>query len=53
MYDPYVELIKLLRADGELDKLRSTREKMSENFPLTEGNLVIHHTLLTNIHAWI
>lgn len=37
MYDPYVELMKLLREDGELEKLREAREKMSEIFPLTEG----------------
>ncbi|CAH1802142.1 unnamed protein product [Owenia fusiformis] len=36
MYDPHVELISLLRAEGELTKLREARERMSNIFPLTE-----------------
>ncbi|XP_041058159.1 squamous cell carcinoma antigen recognized by T-cells 3 [Carcharodon carcharias] len=35
-YNCHVDLIKLLRQEGELEKLRSARQKMSELFPLTE-----------------
>ncbi|GBN63258.1 Squamous cell carcinoma antigen recognized by T-cells 3 [Araneus ventricosus] len=34
-YDLHVQLISLCRKLGDLDKLRSAREKMSELFPLT------------------
>lgn len=33
-----MELIRLLRLEGELNKVRMARQKMSELFPLTEGN---------------
>ncbi|XP_072456311.1 squamous cell carcinoma antigen recognized by T-cells 3 [Notamacropus eugenii] len=35
-YNCHVDLIKLLRQEGELTKLRRARQKMSELFPLTE-----------------
>ncbi|KAL9980223.1 hypothetical protein ACROYT_G008778 [Oculina patagonica] len=35
-YDSHVELIKLLRESGDLDKVRNAREGMSKVFPLTE-----------------
>ncbi|XP_072921621.1 squamous cell carcinoma antigen recognized by T-cells 3 [Hemitrygon akajei] len=35
-YNCHVDLIKLLRQEGELEKLQSARQKMSELFPLTE-----------------
>ncbi|XP_044137317.1 squamous cell carcinoma antigen recognized by T-cells 3 [Bufo gargarizans] len=35
-YNCHVDLIKLLRQEGELDRLRRARQKMSELFPLTE-----------------
>ncbi|XP_067861844.1 squamous cell carcinoma antigen recognized by T-cells 3 [Heptranchias perlo] len=35
-YNCHVDLIKLLRQEGELVKLRCARQKMSELFPLTE-----------------
>ncbi|GCC23990.1 hypothetical protein chiPu_0002388 [Chiloscyllium punctatum] len=35
-YNCHVDLIKLLRQEGELEKLRAARQKMSELFPLTE-----------------
>lgn len=35
-YDSHVELIKLLRESGDLDRVRDAREGMSKNFPLTE-----------------
>ena len=38
-YDSHVELVKLLRESGDLDRLRDAREGMSKIFPLTEGNL--------------
>jgi hypothetical protein len=34
-----VELIRLLRLEGELSRVRAARQKMSELFPLTEGKL--------------
>lgn len=34
-YDAHVELVSLLRSQGELDLLRNARQKMSEIFPLT------------------
>lgn len=36
-YNCHLDLIKLLRQEGELVKLRRARQKMSELFPLTEG----------------
>ena len=36
-YQSHVELIKLIRDYGDLDKLRDARENMSKIFPLTEG----------------
>ncbi|XP_042529343.1 squamous cell carcinoma antigen recognized by T-cells 3 [Dipodomys spectabilis] len=35
-YNCHVDLIKVLRLEGELDKVRAARQKMSELFPLTE-----------------
>ncbi|XP_019956539.2 squamous cell carcinoma antigen recognized by T-cells 3 [Paralichthys olivaceus] len=35
-YNCHVDLIKLLRQEGELIRLRKARQKMSELFPLTE-----------------
>ncbi|KAM4616482.1 squamous cell carcinoma antigen recognized by T-cells 3 isoform 2-T2 [Polymixia lowei] len=35
-YNCHVDLIKLLRQEGELSRLRRARQKMSELFPLTE-----------------
>jgi hypothetical protein len=35
-YQSYVDIITLLRNNGELNKLREYRQKMSEAFPLTE-----------------
>ncbi|MBN3304250.1 SART3 protein, partial [Amia calva] len=35
-YNCHVDLIKLLRQEGELGRLRRARQKMSELFPLTE-----------------
>ncbi|KAM4855028.1 spliceosome associated factor 3, U4/U6 recycling protein [Urocitellus parryii] len=35
-YNCHVDLIRLLRLEGELTKVRVAREKMSEIFPLTE-----------------
>lgn len=34
-----MELIRLLRLEGELSRVRAARQKMSELFPLTEGKL--------------
>ena len=39
-YDSHVELIKLLRQSGDLDKVRNAREDMSKIFPLTEGKVM-------------
>lgn len=36
-YNCHVDLIKLLKQEGELSRLRKARQKMSELFPLTEG----------------
>uniref|UniRef100_A0A8D1YA57 RRM domain-containing protein n=1 Tax=Sus scrofa TaxID=9823 RepID=A0A8D1YA57_PIG len=36
-YNCHVDLIRLLRLEGELTKVRMARQKMSEIFPLTEG----------------
>uniref|UniRef100_A0A8C7NJ19 Spliceosome associated factor 3, U4/U6 recycling protein n=1 Tax=Oncorhynchus mykiss TaxID=8022 RepID=A0A8C7NJ19_ONCMY len=36
-YNCHLDLIKLLRQEGELPPLRKARQKMSELFPLTEG----------------
>ncbi|KAJ7387452.1 positive regulation of histone deubiquitination [Desmophyllum pertusum] len=35
-YDSHVELIKLLRESGDLDRVRNAREGMSKIFPLTQ-----------------
>ncbi|KAI5133240.1 squamous cell carcinoma antigen recognized by T-cells 3 isoform X1 [Manis pentadactyla] len=35
-YNCHVDLIRLLRLEGELSKVRTARQKMSEIFPLTE-----------------
>ncbi|XP_020902196.1 squamous cell carcinoma antigen recognized by T-cells 3, partial [Exaiptasia diaphana] len=35
-YDSHLQLIKLVRASGDLDKLREIRQNMSKIFPLTE-----------------
>uniref|UniRef100_A0AAY4CL09 RRM domain-containing protein n=1 Tax=Denticeps clupeoides TaxID=299321 RepID=A0AAY4CL09_9TELE len=35
-YNCHVDLIKLLRQEGKLQRLRTARQKMSELFPLTE-----------------
>lgn len=43
-YNCHLDLIKLLRQEGELVKLRRARQKMSELFPLTEGT---EHPLLS------
>ncbi len=37
MYDTHIELIKLLKASGDFEKLHDARQRMSELFPLTEG----------------
>ena len=37
LYDTHVQLISLLREEGELERLRAAREKMGKIFPLTEG----------------
>ncbi|KAL3858472.1 hypothetical protein ACJMK2_013061 [Sinanodonta woodiana] len=36
VYNNHVELIKLLKSIGDLDKLREARERMHDIFPLTE-----------------
>ena len=36
-YNCHVDLIKLLKQEGELYSLRKARQRMSELFPLTEG----------------
>lgn len=46
-YNCHLDLIKLLRQEGELVKLRRARQKMSELFPLTEGT----ELLLLAAHA--
>uniref|UniRef100_A0A8C5EET0 Spliceosome associated factor 3, U4/U6 recycling protein n=1 Tax=Gouania willdenowi TaxID=441366 RepID=A0A8C5EET0_GOUWI len=35
-YNCHIDLIKLLKQEGELERLRKARQKMSELFPLTE-----------------
>ena len=40
MYDYHVELITLLKAAGDFDKLRAAREAMNLIFPLTEGTTI-------------
>lgn len=42
-YNCHVDLIKLLKQEGELFRLRKARQKMSELFPLTEGWCLSHH----------
>uniref|UniRef100_A0A665URA7 RRM domain-containing protein n=1 Tax=Echeneis naucrates TaxID=173247 RepID=A0A665URA7_ECHNA len=42
-YNCHVDLIKLLKQEGELIRLRKARQKMSELFPLTE----VHCTIVT------
>ena len=36
-YNLHMEIVKLLRKQGDLDQLRRARECMSATFPLTEG----------------
>ncbi len=36
-YEGHVQLIKLLRQQGDLDKAREARQNMRKTFPLTEG----------------
>jgi len=36
-YNLHMEIVKLLRKQGDLDQLRRARERMSATFPLTEG----------------
>jgi hypothetical protein len=38
VYQNYVDIIELTRSNGDLNNLRTYREKMSELFPLTESN---------------
>lgn len=40
-YDGHVQLIKLLRLQGNLDKSREARNTMRRIFPLTEGKSVV------------
>lgn len=37
-YDGYIQLIQLLRQQGDLDKAREARNSMRKVFPLTEGD---------------
>lgn len=46
-YNCHLDLIKLLRQEGELVKLRRARQKMSELFPLTEG--MVHLLLMLQL----
>ena len=39
-YEGYIELIKLLRQQGDLNKAREARNKMRKVFPLTEGIII-------------
>ena len=39
-YNSHVELVKLLRESGDLDKVRNAREEMSKIFPLTQGIII-------------
>ena len=41
-YDSHVQLIKLLRESGDLDRVRNARESMSKIFPLTQGNIILY-----------
>ncbi len=41
-YDSYVEIINLLRKQGEFNLLREYRNKMKELFPLTESKKSIN-----------
>lgn len=41
-YQPYVDIIKLTRDNGDFNKLREYRLKMSELFPLTESISLIN-----------
>lgn len=43
-YDSHVELIKLLRESGDLDKVRQAREDMNKIFPLTQGFCITKNT---------
>ncbi|ELT99707.1 hypothetical protein CAPTEDRAFT_217624, partial [Capitella teleta] len=36
LYDPHIELIRLLRLSGDLTAVRTARERMSSVYPLTE-----------------
>lgn len=40
-YDKHVELIKALRASGDLEPLREAREKMASIYPLSEGMQIL------------
>lgn len=46
-YQFYVDIIKLTRDNGNLNKLREYREKMSEVFPLSEGKKKPHLSSLS------
>lgn len=48
-YDSHVELIKLLRQSGDLDKVRNAREGMSKIFPLTEGKVMFLDTIQSHL----
>ena len=47
-YDSHVELIKLLRQSGDLDKVRNAREGMNKIFPLTEGKVKFVDVVVKN-----
>ena len=49
LYDAHVELIKLLREDGELEGLREARESMSRAYPLTESKLCEKKTKMATV----
>ena len=38
-YESHVELIQLLRQQGDLDKARQARKNMSDVFPLAESKM--------------
>jgi len=42
-YNSHVEVVKLLRTQGDLDELRRARESMSAAFPLTEGIFIVNN----------
>jgi len=39
-YNLHMEVVKLLRKQGDLDELRRACERMSAVFPLTEGSVI-------------